>query len=238
MERKAFQLLHNSELSWWYHARARAVERILLNYCIKTDLPILDLGAGFGGMAEVLRRYGSVDAFEPDQEARVVAQKRGYTHVLESDDYTLLPNNHYTMIALFDVLEHVPDDQVLLSKLHDVLTPTGSIIITVPAFQLLWSNHDVQHHHYRRYTMHQLKKLLSKQGFEVRYISYWNMFLFLPALLVRMLGHSGESSFDPDSFLNRIFKSITSTESLLIPYLQLPFGTGLICYATKKSNNT
>lgn len=233
MERKAFQLLHDAEASWWYRARAIIVERVLKHYTRDVQT-ILDLGAGFGGMASTLQLHGKVDAFEPDSEARVVAQTRGYQTVLDMADHQMLPNDAYTLIAILDVLEHTPDDGVFLAKLNEVLTKNGALIITVPAFQFLWSEHDVQHHHYRRYSKRTLRAVLSAHGFEVRFISYWNMLLFLPAALVRLLGRSGESSLLPSSPLNTLFHFIVSTESKLIPLCSLPFGTGLVCYAVKK----
>lgn len=233
MERKAFQLLHDAEASWWYRARALVVERVLAHYSLGTQT-ILDLGAGFGGMAQTLHDYGEVDAFEPDSEARVVAQERGYRTVLDTSNHEALPNDTYSLIAILDVLEHTPDDAAFLAKLHQVLTKNGALIITVPAFQFLWSEHDVEHHHYRRYSKRSLRKVLEAHGFEVSFISYWNMLLFFPATLVRLLGRSGESSLLPTSPLNTLFHMIVKTESKLIPYCSLPFGTGLVCYAIKK----
>jgi SAM-dependent methyltransferase len=231
MERKAFQLLHDAEASWWYRARATVVERVLAHYSHGPQT-ILDLGAGFGGMAPTLLPHGIVDAF--DVEKQQEATHRGYRSVLDISDHEALPNDAYSLIAIFDVLEHTPDDATFLAKLHQVLTKNGALIITVPAFQFLWSEHDVLHHHFRRYSKRSLHKVLSAQGFEVSFMSYWNMLLFFPAALVRLLGRSGESSLLPTSPLNALFRMIVTTESKLIPHCSLPFGTGLVCYAIKK----
>ena len=48
------------------------------------------------------------------------------------------------------------------------------ILITVPAYQWLWSEHDTLHHHVRRYSKKTLKEKLNVSGFRVKYISYFN----------------------------------------------------------------
>ncbi len=61
--------------------------------------------------------------------------------------------NSYEMIGMFDVLEHIEDDQGILQKLRGNLTDNGSIVLTVPAYPSLWSDFDVRAHHQRRYTI-------------------------------------------------------------------------------------
>ncbi len=233
MERKAFTLLLNGEHTWWYRGRRTVVERVLHRF-VKKEIPldILDIGAGWGGMLSILQPYGKVTALEPDAEARRACEARGYDNVLEQDVPTIVEKS-YDIIALFDVLEHTPDDAEFLTYLHRMLRDNGQLVLTVPAYQWLWSAHDVTHHHYRRYTRAELSFLLERSGFSVEYASYWNMSLLFPAAILRLFGVSGESSFAMPSFLDKIFFILISIESLFIPLLRLPFGMSIVVIAEK-----
>ncbi len=233
MERRAFKLLHDAESSWWYRARSNVVTRVMAKYSRSRNETILDLGAGYGGMGAILQHYGTVDAFEPDPEARQLLFQRGYRNVLSHTEVNTLPHNTYGLVAIFDVLEHTPDDAAFLTTLFDVLTTDGKIIITVPAFQFLWSEHDVLHHHYRRYSKKSLRTVLEKCGYQVTFMSYWNMLLFFPAALMRKMGKTGESSLTMSNIFDAILFYIVKGESHLIPTLSLPIGTGLVAYAKK-----
>src|SRR5262249_12558836 len=148
MERNAFKLLHDMENSWWYRGRAAVVRGLISKE--KNKGKVLDFGAGFGGMYPELAVRGEVYAFEPDKEAQRTARSRPYAAIYDSEKEAL--DNSYDLIGLFDVLEHLPDDKYFLNKARKSLNKNGKLAITVPANPFLWSEHDVSHHHYRRYT--------------------------------------------------------------------------------------
>jgi len=230
MDKTAFSLLHAMEDSWWYRGRALVVGKAL-SVVARVPGRAFDVGAGFGGMAATLLRYASeLDGTEPDQGAREKARARGYMNI-----YADLSAAHppYDLIAIFDVLEHVADDVAFLDELRGALADDGSLVLTVPAFPWLWSEHDVSHHHFRRYTRRSLRAALERSGFEVSFLSYWNMFLFIPAAIVRMLGGSGAASLALPHFLDALFYAVVRAESLLLPALRLPFGTGIIAVVRK-----
>jgi SAM-dependent methyltransferase len=238
MQRKAFQLLHDAESSWWYQGRMLVVARVLAHFLnTKTNYHIADVGAGYGGMLSLLKSYGNVTAYEPDEEAQQACAKRGYDNVATLFGHTLneaLPQNTYSLIAAFDVLEHAEDDRAFLSMLHGALRSDGGFIMTVPAYPFLFGPHDIEHHHYRRYTRDALTRLLETSGFTVRYASYWNMFLFIPAALMRLSGRTGAGSLTMAQWIDRLFFGIVRTESAMMPTFRLPFGTGIVCYAEKR----
>ncbi len=235
MERKAFELLNQMERSWWYRARARVVATALGRVGVQRVSTVLDFGAGFGGMYPSLKEFGDhIDAFEPDAEADTAARKRGYRNVFSAESDALVPLS-YDLIGAFDVVEHIEQDLAFLKRAHVALKPGGYIAITVPAFPFLWSTHDVNHHHFRRYTKASMTTVLNGAGFEVIYKSYWNMFLSVPAGLMRLLGRTGEGALAMPYWLDTIFYMVLTIEDVLMRLLPLPFGTGLVVIARKKA---
>ena len=153
MQKKAFSLLHAMERSWWYRGR-KIIARTVLNRFIGTNkkLKVLDFGAGYGGMLDILKPFGSVDAYEVESSAISSCMERGYDRVSNKLEEVFGASDAYDLVTLFDVVEHVENDTELSDSLYRVLKPGGHVIITVPAFQFLWSVHDVEHNHYSRYT--------------------------------------------------------------------------------------
>lgn len=234
MKKEAFELLHEAEDSWWYKGRAMVIRTMLSRARVTAPLAlILDFGAGFGGMYKELARLSPhIDAFEPEVSARAVAAQQGYATTYTTAEEALL--KQYSLIGLFDVIEHIEDDTAFLLSLHKTLASDGLLAITVPAFQFLWSEHDVAHQHFRRYSKRSLQTLLSDTGYEIVTISYWNTLLFLPAAVVRLLGKSGSPALGLPSFINTLFLFIVTIESKILRFCPLPFGVSLIVVARKK----
>ena len=65
------------------------------------------------------------------------------------------------MIGAFDVLEHIADDELVLSQMHQAVRKGGGIILTVPQHSFLWSEIDEYSRHVRRYSVSELKLKLS-----------------------------------------------------------------------------
>ena len=84
-----------------------------------------------------------------------------------------------------DVLEHVKDEEQALSKWSHFLKPDGFLLITVPAFQALWSYHDELLGHYRRYTRMPLEGLLKECDFYPLSTGYVFSWLLLVLWLFR-----------------------------------------------------
>jgi 2-polyprenyl-3-methyl-5-hydroxy-6-metoxy-1,4-benzoquinol methylase len=237
MKQEAFDLLHAAEQSWWYKGRSLAIRATLKRARFVTPIEsILDFGAGFGGMyAELARLSSQIDAFEPDATARAVATSQGYRSIFTTASEAL--SHHYNLIGIFDVVEHIEDDRAFLISLRGALAPDGVLAITVPAFQFLWSEHDVEHQHFRRYNKRSLSKLLLGAGYEILAISYWNTLLFFPAALVRLLGRSGSSALMLGGFVNSLLLFVVIIESKILRFISLPFGVSLIVVARKNKNN-
>lgn len=220
------------EDSWWYQGRADVVRRVLSRFSRRTSASahILDLGAGYGGMANLLAQFGTLDGVEPDATARARLGDRGYRSAWP--DMQAIPHSErFDLVALLDVLEHVEDDFALLQDVRMRMQPGGQVIITVPAYQFLFGEHDAVCHHFRRYTEGRLRAMVMRAGFEVVYGGYWNMTLLLPTIPLRLLGFSGDQSLVHTNLATWIMRLIVRTESRVIPHVRLPFGTSIVLLA-------
>ena len=148
-------------------------------------------------------------------------------------------NKKYDLITLFDVIEHIKDDKSSIKKIKNLLKKKGYLMITVPAFQILWSYHDEIHHHYRRYRIKDILNLINKDYILV-YKSYYNFFLFLPILFFRLVNKllntkKIDVNYSKNSILDSIFYSILKFESFLLKVgLRLPFGVSLVVLLQNK----
>lgn len=225
---------------WWFVARRRII-RDLIEKVVKPKpaAKILEVGCGTGSNIELLRGFGSVDAVEPDEPARNLASERTGIAVKGG----LLPggvpleDGHYDLIALFDVLEHIPDDEGALAELSHKLAPGGKLLLTVPAMPWLWSAHDVAHHHQRRYTRSALEKVLKGSGFRPVHVSHFNTLLFPLIVAARAVGkltgrEGGDDSLPPAP-LNALLRGVFAAERYAVPHLSIPFGVSLAVIAER-----
>lgn len=116
---------------------------------------------------------------EPGPNGAINAKKRGLPHVICATTHTAkFKPETLTAIGVFDVVEHIEDDVGFLNHLWELLIPGGMLYLTVPAYQSLWSQEDVDGGHFRRYTLSNLICRMGKSGFKVSYSSY--IFAYLP----------------------------------------------------------
>ena len=223
---------------WWFTARRRIVSALIEKQAPLTpDARILEVGAGTGSNLAMLQRYGTVEAIEPDDQARALASKRGGIAVWGGllPDGVPLEDGRYDLIVLLDVLEHIPDDAGTLRVLAKKLAPGGRLLLTVPSTPWLWSAHDVAHHHQRRYTASALRKVLAGNGFRLRHISHFNSILF-PAIVGaravgRLTGREGGDDAMPPAPLNGLLSGLFAAERHWVVRASLPFGVSLLAVA-------
>jgi len=100
--------------------------------------------------------------------------------------------NRFDLIFLFDVLEHVSDEDRFLRAVQFHLAPGGNVVINVPALQSMYSKFDQAVGHFRRYDIDSLRRIAQRNGMTVAALSYWGLPL-TPLLLVRKLWLTGGS---------------------------------------------
>jgi SAM-dependent methyltransferase len=207
------------------------------------DSAILEPGCGTGGNFPMLARRGRLFAIDADESAIGFAEARGLAQVARGILPAAIPfgDQRFDLVVMTDVLEHLDDQPGSLSALHARLHPGGWLLVTVPAMAWLWSDHDVTHHHRRRYGANELRDLASASGFDVKYLSYYNFLLFPIIAGARMWQRlsgrdrgGGDHRHDlamPSAAINSALQWIFSSERYIVGTARVPFGVSLIMLA-------
>ena len=225
---------------WWFVARRRILSRVLSRLKLPADAVILEAGCGTGGNLAMLARHGRLRAFEIDDGAQAVANRRGVTDVAAGALPEPIPfeGERFDLVAMLDVLEHVADDRGALVNLRGRLKPGGRLLLTVPAYRFLWSRHDEVNHHQRRYTRGPLVRLVQETGLDVRHASYFNTLLFPLVLGVRLLGNllgrdEGSDLAMPSPRVNKLLTDVFASERYVVPSRAFPFGVSILLVAQR-----
>lgn len=236
MERVVFdRMAEQDQEHWWFVARRRILSSVIERVVRPPKgARVLEVGCGTGHNLAMLSGFGRLEACELDAIARGMASDRLGRPVLEArlPDLSMFEPASYDLIALLDVLEHVPDDAGSLRTIRNLLKPGGALLVTVPANKWMWSAHDVAHHHFRRYTKRHLARLFKAAGYEVQLYSFFNSLLF-PAiaaarLLNKLRGRDRADDAMPGAAVNTLLERIFGLEAPLIGRVPMPFGVSLL----------
>jgi SAM-dependent methyltransferase len=232
------KITNNNDQYWWLVARKLIIKKVIDSFCSKNgDLEILDVGCGKGVNFQLLASYGKVYGFDSDSQSLDVAKRRTNAEVKKGDFPKNIPfQNNFDLICMLDVLEHIEDEVLALKVLRKKLKTKGNLLMTVPAYQFLWSTHDIINDHKRRYQKDKLVKLLQQNGFNILYATYYNIFLFPLAIMLALYRNLRIKKTESKLkilplFLNIILTKIFSGERFFIPKYSLPFGVSILVFA-------
>jgi SAM-dependent methyltransferase len=229
---------------WWSRGR-RAIFLAILD----RDLPpplggsprsILDIGCGTGAMLLELERYGRAQGLESEPEAVRLCRDRGVLDVrLATPPPLPYDSASFDLVTALDVLEHIEDDDGMVSEVCRVLRPGGCFLLSVPAYRFLWGLQDEVSHHRRRYLGGEVRGLLGRSGLEVRRLTYFNSLLFPIIAAVRLTRRlrrkrpSVESDFEltRPGRLNDVLSRVLASERRLVDRISLPFGVSILAVA-------
>lgn len=207
------------------------------------DRQILEIGCGAGGMLSALTEFGTVHGMDVASDyVRFCAERQPARMLTGSGDALPFADQSFDIIALFDVIEHIPDERKTLAEVKRVLKPGGTVFISVPAYQFLYSQNDRVVHHQRRYTARHLRARLREAGLRSKKVSYFNTLLF-PLILAAVLALKakdrlfglppGETNLDHEfrGPLNSLLAFLMGSERWLLRHMSFPFGHSLIAMA-------
>jgi SAM-dependent methyltransferase len=221
---------------WWWRARNDAVGREVTRLLgPRHDAAILDIGCGDAVLFPFLSRFGHVEGVEPDPS--VISADSEWRHRIEVRpfDESFVPDRRYDLIVMLDVLEHFADPQRALRHAATLLNGSGRILLTVPAFRLLWTHHDVLNRHFHRFTKRQLGAVASGAGLEA--IGSWYLFqwLFAAKLVARarewLRGPSPPEEVPVERVNEALYRICVAEQR--VAGRSLPFGSSLIAVLAK-----
>ncbi|MEX2586629.1 MAG: glycosyltransferase [Actinomycetota bacterium] len=220
---------------WWYQAKRQLVTSNL--QAAPYTIRCLDVGCGGGAMVAEAGRSRLAFGVDLSTQALDHARARGLVRLVRAEAGNLpFARGSFDAALLLDVLEHHARPEQLLREIRNVLAPEGILLITVPAFQWMWSYADHVLGHYRRYTRHTLKAELESSGYTLQRLTYFHSWLLPIAWVFRKLRTLFGSTDSADDFevpaaLNRLLLKISQTELKLMRSFDLPFGLSVLAVA-------
>lgn len=250
---------------WWYRGMRRNLAALLKRHFDFNAHPqpfALDAGCGtganlqhlltgFGGKTPPFRAAG----FDLAGEALEFSRKRGLSGHLTQGSITEIPfaSATFDLAISFDVINNLPDDRPAFAEIGRVLKPGGLFILNLPAYQFLYSEHDLAIRCQRRYNASMVADRMAQAGLEVTRQTYLNTLLFPPAALVRlvkarkvaarpeMITASSDPApvhsdlLPPPGIINRGLEAVMGLEAGVLARtdLKLPFGLSIMTLARK-----
>jgi SAM-dependent methyltransferase len=248
---QAFALLASVEMRhFWFVERNRLIvstmREVLGNLSGRT---VVDVGCGTGFVMAKLEQVGML-ACGLDMHLQGLRYARLRTRgPLICESASRVPfRASFDVAMLCDVIEHVPDDVAVLRDVRDALVPGGSVVVTVPAHQSLWSAMDDASGHRRRYSRAMLCESMRRAGYRVHVARYFNA-LLLPVqfaqrrlLQSRAKGNSSDMSailrkglLPPPRPINAIMR-LAMAADVLLTRLPVTIGSSLIAIGSRGSD--
>jgi SAM-dependent methyltransferase len=181
-------MLSRDDEHWWYRGRRLVLRAELERLPLEPGARLLDAGCGSGRTLDELARYGRVSGVDLSPDAVETARKRGHDDVQVARVEELpFADGTFDVVTCLDVVEHTPDDRATLAELRRVTRPGGLLLVTVPAYQALWSQHDEVNLHFRRYDSSSLRAAARSARWHVVTDTHFNSLLLAPAAAVRLV---------------------------------------------------
>lgn len=193
---------------------------------------ILDVGCGDGLFFPKLTALGDPEGVEPDASIVTdIGHSRGRIYQ-QPFDAAFRPGHAYGLVLMLDVLEHLAEPVAAMKCAKGLLAPGGRLVLTVPAFPVLWTSHDVHNHHLRRYRWRPLEEEVRTAGLEVEFMRYFFHWMF-PVKLAQSTGERigllrVHRARVPTAIVNDLLHTVSRLEQRLTAKMNLPFGNSLI----------
>lgn len=243
------QLSQIEDEHWWFQARRDLIETAIKAMNLPQPAEMLDLGCGTGGTTAMLCRYGQVTGLDrcglAVQRARLKAPQARIVQADAASVETLFGENAFDLVTMFNVLYHrwVTDDLGLLRRVLRVLRPGGHLLLTEPAFRMLWREHDVMDHAKTRYRLGGLRRCFAEAGIEYCWGRYFNAASFPICLLLAVRHWLGgrrhpeativTEAAVPPRIINNCMKAYMRLEQAISKAVGLPLGVSLAMVGRK-----
>lgn len=234
---------------WWYRARTDLLRAALGDF-LGTPRRLLDVGSADGPSVSWMQ--GTHQRVAIDLDARGLSPGSG---VRASALALPFADDAFDAVGAFDVIEHCDPEAQVVAEFARVLSPGGRLLVSVPAYQWAWSDHDVRAGHHRRYTLPRLVAAVEAGGFDVLRATYGfaGVFPFFAAeraaRRLRQIRRARRPSHDAatppaeglphvPAALDRVLTGLSAAEARLLRRLDLPFGSSIFLAAELRRHVT
>lgn len=229
---------------WWHVARRELIHRALDRYVTTPESTRwLDVGCGTGVLLDTYRRIPNALGLELDAASVERGRSKGLDIRQVAPKWDFTEHGTFDLVTMCDVIEHVEDDGEAIAAVRQVLNPGGTVLVTVPALQSLWSAHDVLNHHFRRYDRKLLLSRFDPAAWDVRWTSYFSSFLFPMIWAFRQVKnwrHGTDPAVAPSDkkfgapWMDAMFLGVFRAECQCLKLCNMPIGSSLILVARKR----
>jgi SAM-dependent methyltransferase len=236
-------MAEQAKVHWWYRAR-RALVAQLLEGRLPPGATVVDVGCGTGDNLAALDAAsgGAVVGVElsPYAVRHAPLSATGRVRVgVSRAEHLPFASGCADLVTSMDVIEHL-DDAAALAEYRRILRPGGLVLLTVPAYEWLWSDHDDWAAHLRRYTRASLVAAVDQAGFQPLHTAYFNSFLVPPAAVLRRtpVRHLVKGTQDEvgaaSPLVDRVMTGLAAVERRLARRRRgAPFGLSIVSLARR-----
>ena len=241
------QLASLEEKNFWFRFRNK-----LLLWAIRRHFPgserFLEIGSGTGFVLSGLHNdFPEMKIIGSDiypQGLDYARQRVPDATFLHMDACNIPFEDEFDLIGMFDILEHIQDDQKVLNQVGKAVHENGGIILTVPQYKWIWSAQDNAAFHVRRYSRKELRSKVEAAGFTIVYMTSFITLLFPLLVFSRLAANYIERSDVPHDwtrelrlhpFINAAFETLCNLELLFLKKsVRMPVGSSLLCIGVKE----
>ena len=246
MHRREYAVMFQVEDNYWWYRGLRTLLQQALGQYAPANARILDAGCGTGANLQLLQSYGDAVGIDISEQAIAFCRARG----IPADraflaSLTDLPfaDAFFDLVVSFDVICNIPDDVAAFREIGRVLKPGRRLVTQLPAYQWLWSTHDVAVGHQRRYALRELRAKVNAAGLEIERLTHTNA-LFLPFIIAGRLarrrslhnGHAVQSDLATPlpPLVNGTLGAMAAAEMRVLSRVNFPVGLSVLVVARKR----
>jgi 2-polyprenyl-3-methyl-5-hydroxy-6-metoxy-1,4-benzoquinol methylase len=238
----------NATKSFWVSSRLR-----LFTYLLKAALKssggnrLFEIGCGTGDLVRKISDDGRFDVTGSEIYIKGLSYAKAKAPDIEFVQFDAskgITDETYNVIAAFDVLEHIEEDEATIANIYSMLEVNGRLVISVPQYMFLWSNLDEIVKHKRRYTRSEMVMKLTRCGFEIERVTSFVFMLFPLMILSRLWDRTAATGVKDDRALekrtnfsrlsNTVFDAVMRIDEGLVRLgVSLPWGGTLVVTAKK-----